>query len=86
LFIKSSYFVFIEGESNSAGVEFEALAAKVAFELLAFVSFVSEIAFVVDSKGVIKIVEFKFKHADLLAINGYNLHKDKQNHCEYIAR
>jgi hypothetical protein len=86
LFIENSDFVFIDRESNSARVEFEALVAKVAFELLFFGDLVSEIAFLVDSKGVIEVVEFKLKHESLLSTNGYNPRKDKQNHCEYIAR
>jgi len=36
LLIESSDFVFVDGESNSAGVEFETLAAKVGFKLLFF--------------------------------------------------
>ncbi|CAJ0629094.1 3642_t:CDS:2 [Entrophospora sp. SA101] len=63
---ENSDFVFIDRERYSAGVEFEALAVEVAFELLAFVSFVSEIAFLVDSESVVLIIKLKFKHEYLL--------------------
>jgi len=52
LLIESSDFVFIDGESNSAVVEFEALAVEVAFKLSFFGDLVSKIIFLVG-KGVI---------------------------------
>jgi hypothetical protein len=65
LLVKCPDFVFIDGESNSAGVEFKSLTVKVAGKLPFFGNLISEIILLV-SESVILIVEFKFKHGILL--------------------
>jgi len=61
LLIENSDFVFVAGESDSAGVEFEALAVEVALELSFFGDLVSEV-FGLVSQSVIKPIKLKFKH------------------------
>jgi len=75
LLVENSDFVFIDGENDVARREFKSLAAKVAIKILFFKDLVSNISFLVDGKGVVEIVEFKFKHGCLLTVY-YNHHTE----------